>query len=121
MLELLLVLGIIFAIVWTRMRKDRVGSLDDFMDLAWLFPSRRRRADYEEIRGMVQPRGVCSYRGQVSPWSHRTCQCTGYVFKRNQRGTPYCECGCMWKDHKLKMFGRLSGRISRPDSASDYS
>jgi len=100
---LVFILLIIFAFIWTRLRKQRVGGIDNFLDLKWLFPSRNRKIQFEEINSLMLKRGVCGNFGKVSPWTNRPCKCTGYTFKRHRRGVAYCECGCQMIGHKFKM------------------
>jgi hypothetical protein len=98
----MLLLGlVIFAIIWTRLRKQKVGDLDSFLDLKWLFPSRNKKVTYEDIRNYISPRAVCRNVGKVSPWTSKPCKCTGYKFKKWKRGTQYCECGCQMMGHKF--------------------
>lgn len=96
---MLLLAAIIFAFVWTRLKKTKVGSLDEFMELKWLFPSRRRTVDYAEIKPKLAARGVCGNRGKKSPWTNQLCECTGYEFKKWKRGVQYCSCGCQMLGH----------------------
>ena len=102
---MLMVAAIIFAIVWTRLKKQKVGDLDSFLDLKWLFPSRKTKVTYQEVVAMIAKRGVCGNFGQVAPWTGKICKCTGYKFEKVKRGTPYCECGCQMLGHRFKIPG----------------
>jgi hypothetical protein len=102
-IELILItLLLAFAFLWTRLHKTKVGDLDSFLDLTWLFPSRKRRVTYADIQPMIAKRGVCGNKGKVSPWTSKPCTCTGYEYKLTKRGTEYCVCGCQRLGHLFK-------------------
>ena len=79
-----------------------IMPFDDFLELKWLFPSRRRKITYEDLGPLYLERGKCIYVDTVRPWTHTSCGCTGYVFSRMRRGTAYCECGDQWIVHRFK-------------------
>jgi hypothetical protein len=80
-------------------------SLDELLSLEWLFPSRGRKVQWDELPHLGV-RGVCQNKGYVSPWTNRPCKCEGYKFKKHYRGTSYCKCGCQASGHPYKS-GRL--------------
>lgn len=77
-------------------------DFDDFIDLKWLFRKRRRKPDLDVYAKLTAERGICKYRGLVSPWSHRPCRCEGWKYRRHYRGTIYCECGDAYHDHRFR-------------------
>lgn len=99
---ILFILLIVFAIIYTRARKTKIGDIDSFLDLKWLFPKRAHKITYDDINHLIAKRGVCGNFGKVSPWTHKPCRCKGYTFKQMKRGTPYCECGCQMLGHRFK-------------------
>ena len=103
--ELLMLLALIAAaaFIYTRLRKTKIGSFDEFMELKWLFPSRRREITYDDIRGKISKAGICTNLGKKAPWTNKTCKCTGYKYAKTKRGTPYCDCGCQMLGHKFKI------------------
>jgi hypothetical protein len=108
MLEVLIFVVLIFAWVWTRLKKTKINNFDDFIELKWLIPSRETHLDLEVYAAMRAERGVCWYKGQVSPWSSRVCTCTGWKFKKHYRGTIYCECGDQYSIHRFKRSSKTS-------------
>ena len=112
MLELLILLFLAFALIWAWLHKERIESFDDFIELKWLFPSRRKQMKI--IEAMRAPRGICLLRGQVSPWTSRVCRCTGWTYKRHYRGTIYCTCGDAYHMHGFKIPDG-SSETSQPD------
>jgi hypothetical protein len=113
MLELIILAVLVFAVAWAWIHKERIESLDDFLELKWLLPSRRRKVDLEMYRAMRAERGVCAYRGQAVPWSGRVCRCEGYRFEKQRRGTAYCYCGDQYSVHWFKAPG--SSETSSPE------
>ena len=98
-----LILLLIFAVVFTRLMKRKIGSFDDFLDLKWLFPSRNKTVTYADIQPMIAQRGVCGNKGKPSPWTSKLCECKGYEYKMRKRGTEYCVCGCQRLGHLFKV------------------
>ena len=114
MIELIiLVLVVIFAYVWTRFHRSKIGDFDSFMDLRWLFPKRNKTVTYDEIQPYIAKRGVCSNKGKPSPWTSQLCECTGYQFERMKRGTEYCKCGCQRVGHLYKIS---SQPVDKPET-----
>ena len=108
---------VLFAYIYTRLRKTRIESFDDLMDLKWLFPSRRkRRPDYQtEIKPLLGIRSICRNKGTVSPWTSKPCECKGFKFKKNKRGVQYCECGCNMLSHPYHKIKKNKKDVDRED------
>lgn len=113
MIELIIIiLVLLFAFIWTRLHKRKVGDFDSFMDLRWLFPSRVKTVTYDDVQPLLAKRGVCSNFGKPSPWTSQLCECKGYEYAMRKRGTEYCTCGCQRVGH---LYKRSPDRLDAED------
>jgi hypothetical protein len=94
-------------------------DFDDFLELKWLFPRRRRKPDLDVYAKLTAERGICLYRGQVSPWTSRPCRCEGWEYEKHYRGTIYCTCGDAYHMHGFKRKSTDDGRLNPGPTSPD--
>jgi hypothetical protein len=104
---LLILIALILGGVWILVRR-RAGTLDDFVELKWLFPRRRRKLSFDDvmrIRRADAPRGRCIFAGRIKPWNHKLCTCEGYRYEETVMNVAYCYCGCRFENHRYRYPG----------------